>query len=175
MYAVDNAFVTPAVGSLNCFLRDHYSGEVGQIDPQLLHLLHHVRRELGVQTPFQVISGYRSPQTNATLRNTRSSSVAKRSLHMEGQAIDVQAARRATGRAEGRSLVTAPGGVGFYPRDQFLHLDTGRVRNWQVRPANALARAARQRALAFLFLPRIPKHETAHFLHCPVFQASKKA
>src|SRR5690606_13943511 len=53
VYALDDVFVTPALGSLNHFLRDHYSGEVGQIDPQLFHLLHHVRRELGVQTPFQ--------------------------------------------------------------------------------------------------------------------------
>ena len=172
---MDNAFVTLALGSLNCFLRDHYSGEVGQIDPQLLHLLHHVRRELGVQTPFQVISGYRSPKTNATLRNTRSGGVAKRSLHMEGQAIDVRLPGVPLAELREAALSLRLEGVGFYPRDRFLHLDTSRVRNWQVRPANALAHTARQRALAFLFLPRIPKHETAHFLHCPVFQASKKA
>ena len=130
VYAVDGAFVTPALGSLNHFLRDHYSGEVGQIDPQLFHLLHHVRRELGVQTPFQVISGYRSPQTNATLRSTRGGGVAQRSLHMDGQAMDVRLEGVPLADLRDAALSLRLGGVGFYPRDQFVHLDTGRVRNW---------------------------------------------
>ena len=130
VYALDDAFVTPALSSLNHFLRDHYSGEVGQIDPQLFHLLHHVRRELGVQTPFQVISGYRSPKTNANLRNTRGGGVAKRSLHMDGQAIDVRLPGVPLADLRDAALSMRLGGVGFYPRDQFVHLDTGRVRNW---------------------------------------------
>lgn len=130
VYAVDDVFVTPALSSLNHFLRDHYSGEVGQIDPQLFQLLHHVRQELGVQTPFQVISGYRSPKTNATLRSTRGGGVATRSLHMEGQAIDVRLPGVPLADLRDAALSLRLGGVGFYPRDQFVHLDTGRVRNW---------------------------------------------
>ena len=131
VYAMGNDFVTPALSSLNHFLRDHYSGEVGVIDPQLFHLLHHVRRELGVQTtPFQVISGYRSPKTNENLRNTRGGGVAKRSLHMDGQAIDVRLPGVPLADLRDAALSLGMGGVGFYPRDQFVHLDTGRVRNW---------------------------------------------
>ena len=130
VYALDGIFVTPALGSLNHFLRDHYSGDVGQIDPQLFHLLHHVRRELGVQTPFQVISGFRSPKTNANLRSTRGGGVAKRSLHMDGQAIDVRLPGVELSDLRDAALSLRLGGVGFYPQDQFVHLDTGRVRNW---------------------------------------------
>ena len=129
-YALGEDFVTPALSSLNHFLRDHYSGEVGQIDPQLFHLLHHVRRELGVQTPFQVISGYRSPKTNETLRTTRGGGVARRSLHMDGKAIDVRLAGVPLQDLRDAALSLQLGGVGFYPRDQFVHLDTGRVRSW---------------------------------------------
>lgn len=130
VYAVGDTFVTPALNSLNHFLRDHYSGDVGQIDPQLFNLLHQVRQELGVQTPFQVISGYRSPQTNANLRNTRGGGVAKHSLHMDGQAIDVRLPGVPLADLRDAALSLRLGGVGFYPRDQFVHLDTGRVRNW---------------------------------------------
>ena len=130
VYALGDAFVTQALGSLNHFLRDHYSGEVGQMDPQLFHLLHQVRQELGTQQPFQVISGYRSPATNATLRNTRGGGVAKHSLHMDGKAIDVRlpGVPLADLRDAARSL--GGGGVGFYPHEQFVHIDTGRVRHW---------------------------------------------
>ena len=130
VYANGERYLPEALGGLNRFLRDHYSGEVGQIDPQLFHLLHHVRRELGVQTPFQVISGYRSPKTNANLRNTRGGGVAKRSLHMDGQAIDVRLPGVPLADLRDAALSMRLGGVGFYPRDQFVHLDTGRVRNW---------------------------------------------
>jgi len=130
VYAMGDTFVSPALSSLNHFLRDHYSGEVGLIDPPLFHLLHHVRQELGVQTPFQVISGYRSPQTNATLRSTRGGGVAKHSLHMDGKAIDVRLAGVPLADLRDAALSLGLGGVGFYPRQQFVHLDTGRVRNW---------------------------------------------
>lgn len=129
-YALDEDFVTPALSSLNHFLRDHYSGEVGQIDPQLFHLLHHVRRELGVQTPFQVISGYRSPKTNETLRTTRGGGVAKRSLHMDGKAIDIRLVGVDTARVRDAALALGAGGVGYYPDSDFLHIDTGPVRSW---------------------------------------------
>ena len=89
-----------------------------------------MRRELGVQTPFQVISGFRSPKTNANLRSTRGGGVAKRSLHMDGQAIDVRLPGVELSDLRDAALSLRLGGVGFYPRDQFVHLDTGRVRNW---------------------------------------------
>lgn len=130
VYALGESFVTLALDSLNHFLRDHYSGAVGQMDPQLFHLLHHVRRELGAQQPFQVISGYRSPATNATLRSTREGGVARHSLHMDGKAIDVRLPGVPLADLRDAACALRRGGVGFYPHEQFVHIDTGRVRHW---------------------------------------------
>ncbi len=130
VYAVGDHYVTDALGALNHFMRDHYTGDVGVMDPQLFDLLHRVRQELGTRTSFQVISGYRCPTTNATLKATRGGGVARRSLHMDGKAIDVRLPGVALGDLRDAALSLRSGGVGYYPRDQFVHLDTGRVRHW---------------------------------------------
>lgn len=130
VYAVGEQYVPDALAALNHFLRDHYSGEVGVIDPQLLDLLHRVKAELGVKQPFQVISGFRCPATNQTLRSTRGGGVATRSLHMDGKAIDIRIPGVPLGELRDAALQLRAGGVGYYPRDQFVHVDTGRVRSW---------------------------------------------
>lgn len=132
VYASGEHYVPQALGSLNHFLRDHYSGDVGRIDPQLFDLLHDVRQALGSEVPltYQIISGYRSPLTNARLRSTRSGGVAKQSLHMEGKAIDVRLPGVPLAELRDAALSLKAGGVGYYPHDQFVHIDTGRVRSW---------------------------------------------
>jgi uncharacterized protein YcbK (DUF882 family) len=132
VYALDGQYVPDALTSLNRFLRDHYSGTVGRMDPQLFDLLHDVRRALGGQSlgAFEVISGYRCPETNDHLRNSRGGGVAKRSLHMEGKAIDVRIPGVPLAELRDAALSLQAGGVGYYPREQFVHIDTGRVRNW---------------------------------------------
>lgn len=132
VYASGEQYLPQALGSLNHFLRDHYSGEVGQIDPQLFDLLHKVRQVLGggVPLPYQIISGYRGPLTNARLRSTRGGGVAKHSLHMDGKAIDVRLPGVPLAELRDAALSLKAGGVGYYPRDQFVHIDTGRVRTW---------------------------------------------
>ena len=130
VYALEQRYLPQALGTLNHFLRDHYTGEVGDIDPQLFDLLHRVRRELGSTGPFEVISGYRAPATNSLLRQSRGGGVAKRSLHMEGRAIDVRLPGVALSDLRDAALSLRAGGVGYYPRGQFVHLDTGRVRRW---------------------------------------------
>lgn len=130
VYALGEQFVAQALNNLNHFLRDHYSGEVGLIDPQLFDLLHRLRQELGADQPFQVISGYRSAATNSLLRNTRGGGVAKHSLHMDGKAIDVRLPGVSLTDLRDAALSLRAGGVGFYPREQFVHVDTGRVRTW---------------------------------------------
>lgn len=132
VYASGEQYLPQALGSLNHFLRDHYSGEVGQIDPQLFDLLHNVRQVLGGGVPlsYQIISGYRGPLTNARLRSTRGGGVAKRSLHMEGKAIDIRLPGVPLAELRDAALSLKAGGVGYYPRDQFVHVDTGRVRTW---------------------------------------------
>ncbi|HRN76866.1 DUF882 domain-containing protein [Ottowia sp.] len=130
IYARGADFVPSALDHLNHFLRDHYSGEVGQMDPELYNVLHRVRRELGTELPFDVISGYRSPHTNETLRTTRGGGVARRSLHMDGKAIDVRLPGIQLADLRDAAISLQAGGVGYYPRDNFVHIDTGRVRSW---------------------------------------------
>ena len=130
VYAVDEHYMPEALGSLNRFLRDHYSGGVGSIDPALFDLMHRVRQLLGTERPFEVISGYRDPQTNEHLRQTRGGGVARRSLHMDGRAIDVRVPGVSLADLRDAALSLRAGGVGYYPDSRFVHLDTGRVRNW---------------------------------------------
>jgi uncharacterized protein YcbK (DUF882 family) len=130
IYALGDTYVPDALGTLNRFLRDHYTGDVGVIDPQLFDLLHRLRAELGARESFQVISGYRCPATNATLKATRGGGVASHSLHMDGKAIDVRLPGVALADLRDAAKSLAAGGVGYYPREQFVHVDTGRVRHW---------------------------------------------
>lgn len=129
-YASGERYLPQALQKANHFLRDHYSGEVGTIDPQLLDLLYAVRESLGTQLPFHVISGYRCPATNNRLRTTRGGGVAKRSLHMDGKAIDVRMPGVPLTELRDAALSLKAGGVGTYMRDQFVHVDTGRPRSW---------------------------------------------
>lgn len=130
VYALDEQYLPESLSRLNLFLRDHYSGEVGLIDPQLFDLLHGVKQTLGGDPTFQVISGYRCTATNSRLRNTRGGGVAQRSLHMDGKAIDIRVADLPLADLRDAALSLRGGGVGFYAREQFVHLDTGRVRHW---------------------------------------------
>ena len=130
LYAVGDAYVPAAMGTLNRFLRDHYTGDIGVMDPQLFDVLHRLRAELGSRNAFQVISGYRCPATNGMLKATRGGGVAKRSLHMDGKAIDIRLPGVPLADLRDAALSLRAGGVGYYPRDQFVHVDTGRVRSW---------------------------------------------
>lgn len=130
VYAVGKQYVPEALSTLNHFLRDHYLGDVGLIDPQLFDLLHGVQQVLGAGQSFHVISGYRCPTTNATLRSTRGGGVARHSLHMEGKAIDIRLPGVPLSELRDAALSLRAGGVGYYPREQFIHIDTGRVRSW---------------------------------------------
>lgn len=129
-YAIDGSYVPDALTSLNRFLRDHYTGEIGRIDPQLFDLLHHLKLTLGCTDPFHVISGYRCPETNQNLKNTRGGGVAKHSLHMDGKAIDIRLPEIPLAEVRDAALSLRLGGVGYYPHEQFVHVDTGRIRHW---------------------------------------------
>jgi uncharacterized protein YcbK (DUF882 family) len=130
VYAIGDRYVPEALATLNRFLRDHYSGDVGVIDPQLFDLLHRVAREFGAAQSFQVISGYRCPVTNATLKATRGGGVATHSLHMDGKAVDLRLPGVPLSQLRDAALSLRGGGVGYYQREQFVHVDTGRVRHW---------------------------------------------
>lgn len=128
-YFSDGAYRGEALASLNQLLRDHRTGDVSAIDPRLFDLLHDAAVLAGREPRYEVISGYRSPVTNAML-NARSDGVARRSLHMDGRAIDVRLAGYRTDRLRDLALAMAQGGVGYYRSSDFVHLDTGRVRTW---------------------------------------------
>jgi len=137
VFALGDRYLPEGLQRLDWFLRDHYSGEVGSIDPQLFDLLFQLRQELGCEQPFQgceqpfqIISGYRCAQTNARLRRTGGGGVAKQSLHMQGKAIDLRIAGVPLVDLRDAAISQGAGGVGFYPYDEFVHLDTGRVRSW---------------------------------------------
>jgi uncharacterized protein YcbK (DUF882 family) len=130
VYASAAAYDRAALDALNHFLRDHYSGDVGTIDPALFDQLHRVQVALGPSRPFEVISGYRCPATNDRLRSTRGGGVARHSLHLEGRAIDVRLPGVALAGLRDAARALRAGGVGFYPHERFVHLDTGRVRAW---------------------------------------------
>lgn len=128
-YWEGGAYVPDAMAEIKYVMRDHRSGEVHDIDPRLLDQLHTLKGALEASAPYQIISGYRSPATNAALR-AHSSGVASRSLHMDGRAIDVRIGGVELARLRDAALNLRAGGVGYYEGPQFVHLDTGRVRRW---------------------------------------------
>lgn len=132
VYAANGDYLPDALSLLNWFMRDHYSGTVGQMDPQLFDVLHRIRLALRSKSfpVYEVISGYRCPETNNKLRTARDGGVAKRSLHMEGKAIDVRLPGVPIAELRDAAIALRAGGVGYYPSEQFVHIDTGRVRTW---------------------------------------------
>lgn len=128
-YWIEGDYVPESLAEINRVLRDHRTGAVAAIDIQLLDLLDRVKAALGTAQPFQVISGYRSPASNSLLA-TNSSGVARRSLHMEGKAIDIRIPGVPLAELRRAGLMLKGGGVGFYPGSNFVHLDVGRVRTW---------------------------------------------
>ncbi|MEQ1911768.1 MAG: YcbK family protein [Vicinamibacterales bacterium] len=128
-YFSGGTYLPDALSTVNHFLRDFRTGDVHEIDAELLDLLHNVHGMTESSKPFQVISGYRSPKTNATLRQ-HSEGVAAGSLHMVGQAIDIRLADIPLPKLRSAALAVKRGGVGFYAASNFVHVDTGRVRTW---------------------------------------------
>jgi uncharacterized protein YcbK (DUF882 family) len=129
LYYDGGRYVDGALAAVDRLLRDFRTGDVHPIDPALLDLLHGVRSATGSRAPFEIISGYRSPETNHRLQQA-TSGVATRSLHMDGRAIDVRLADVALPRLRRAASAARAGGVGYYPESGFVHLDTGRVRYW---------------------------------------------
>jgi uncharacterized protein YcbK (DUF882 family) len=125
----DGAYLPKALSAIEHILRDFRTGERHAVDPGLLDYLTDVAHTLGVDPAFSVISGYRSAQTNARLRE-RGAGVAKHSLHMEGRAIDVRIAGVDCAALSAHALELARGGVGYYRASDFVHLDTGAFRTW---------------------------------------------
>lgn len=130
-YWANGQYLPDALVEVNRVLRDFRTGQVHPIDPQLLDLLAHLRNRLETTQPVNVISGFRSPGTNAMLRAEHEhSGVASKSLHMQGMAIDIRIPGRELADLHTVALAERRGGVGFYPQSDFVHVDVGRVRSW---------------------------------------------
>lgn len=130
-YAVGGRYVAGALDEIRHFLRDFRNGDTHAIDPGLLDQLHLLAAVTATRTPFQVISGYRSPATNAMLQR-EGHGVATQSLHLQGQAIDIRLADIRLADLRDAALSLRAGGVGYYPSpgSDFVHIDTGRMRRW---------------------------------------------
>lgn len=128
-YHNGHSYLSPALDEINHFLSDFRTGDLYPIDKGLLDALFVLQQKTGIENDFEVISAYRSPKTNAKLRK-KSSGVAKRSLHMQGKAIDIRLKGYKTRRLREQAMAMKVGGVGYYKRSDFIHMDTGRVRFW---------------------------------------------
>jgi uncharacterized protein YcbK (DUF882 family) len=128
-YLCPGRLLPSALEKINHILRDHRTGAVKEIDVRLLDLLERLARELGCAQPFHIISGYRSKQTNDYLRRL-GGGVAAGSLHMAGQAIDIRVPGCSLVNLRETALSLKAGGVGYYPKPDFVHVDVGRVRCW---------------------------------------------
>lgn len=128
-YFSNGAYRPEALSDINQILRDWRTGDIKEMDIRLVDLLWELHQRLGSAKPFDVISGYRSPKTNAILANA-SSGVAKKSLHMEGMAIDIALPDKKLQAVRQAALDMQRGGVGYYPKSGFVHVDVGRVRSW---------------------------------------------
>jgi uncharacterized protein YcbK (DUF882 family) len=128
-YCRDGHYDQNAIKAVNTILRDHRTDEVHPIDLRLLDLLHAIRTKVGQDSCLHIISGYRSPATNAMLRH-RSNGVARKSLHMKGFAADIRIPEIRTRALRKIALAMRQGGVGYYPKSDFVHVDIGLVRTW---------------------------------------------
>jgi uncharacterized protein YcbK (DUF882 family) len=139
IYFEHGEYLTDALLEINRFFRDFRTNEVKAIDRRLLDLLWRIYAALDTTHPFNLISGYRSPATNEWLAN-HTEGVSHHSLHTYGMASDVNVQGCPLESLRAVALAMRGGGVGFYPRSGFVHIDCGRVRYWspQLPPGNGL-------------------------------------
>jgi uncharacterized protein YcbK (DUF882 family) len=129
VYWADGRYVPGALAGAMRVMRDWRNGEEHPMDPRLFDTLHEINQRLGTSRPFQLISGYRSPRTNAML-SARSSGVARSSQHTVGKASDVRVQGVELNNLRKAALAVSAGGVGYYPVSNFVHVDVARVRQW---------------------------------------------
>ena len=129
IYWVDGGYIGEALHEINIFMRDWRNGKAINYDVRNIDIMAAAHRLLDVNEPYLLLSGYRSPETNAMLRS-RSSGVARNSLHMKGQAADLRLQSRSTAQMASAARSCAAGGVGRYSSSNFVHMDCGPVRSW---------------------------------------------
>jgi uncharacterized protein YcbK (DUF882 family) len=129
IYWIDGDYIGDAVKEITLFMRDWRNNKVMQIDTRTIDIMAASHRLLDIDEPYMLLSGYRSPETNAMLRS-RSRGVARNSLHMKGQAADLRLKSRSVDQMAKAAAACHAGGVGRYSRSNFVHMDCGQVRSW---------------------------------------------
>ena len=130
LYFSNGSYIADAMTEINHIMRDTRVNVVKPIDPHLLDLISAISIKLKSKEPFHVISGYRSPKTNNLLRK-RGKGAAKNSYHLKGQAVDIRLPGHRAAVLRRTASVLKKGGVGFYPKSKFVHIDVGPVRYWR--------------------------------------------
>lgn len=129
VYRVGDKYLPEAFERMNYVLRDFRTQEVFPMDPHVIDIMSLVQRKMDADMPFDVLSGYRSPKTNAML-GRKSRAVASNSFHMYGQAVDLRIPDYSARKIRNIAKSLNAGGVGYYPRSNFVHVDTGEPRTW---------------------------------------------
>lgn len=129
VYWEQGRYLADALQDIDYVLRDHRTDQVHAIDPVTLDLMAAISRKLGARRPFEIISGYRSPQTNQALRKN-STGVARKSFHTQGMAVDLRLPGVPLKDVRKAALDLRMGGVGYYAKSNFVHVDSGKVRSW---------------------------------------------
>ncbi|EWY39735.1 hypothetical protein N825_04245 [Skermanella stibiiresistens SB22] len=131
-YFEDGFYRVDALDEVNWLLRDWRADKTKPIDPSLLDILYNIANKTDASKPFEILSGYRTPATNASLRE-HGVPTASHSYHMVGQAVDITLPGVSLRNMRKAALAIGQGGVGYYPRSGFIHVDTGDVRQWNGR------------------------------------------
>ena len=129
IYWIEGEYIKDSIKEVNHFMRDWRTNQVKGIDLRTVDIMSAAHNLLDAQEPYMLLSGYRSPQTNAMLRS-RSRGVARNSLHMKGQAADLRLSTRSVSQMARAAAAVRAGGVGKYSGSNFVHMDCGQVRSW---------------------------------------------
>lgn len=129
IYWIEGKYIKEVLKEINHFMRDWRTDDTMTMDPRTVDIMAASHRLLDVSEPYMLLSGYRSPRTNAMLRS-KSGGVAKNSLHLKGQAADLRLKSRSVGQMARAAEACASGGVGRYSGSNFVHMDCGPVRHW---------------------------------------------
>ena len=130
IYWIEGDYIPEAVKEVNFFMRDWRTDSVKNMDLRTVDIMSAAHSMMDADEPYILLSGYRSPKTNAMLRS-RSRSVARNSLHMQGQAADLRLTTRSVSQMAKAAAACRGGGVGKYSRSNFVHMDCGVVRTWR--------------------------------------------
>jgi len=147
IYRVGDTYIPEALGKLSLFLRDSHNDEVKSYDPRTFDVLHTMLAKLNRSSSvIQVLCGYRTKETNDALRESGTSNAAEHSQHIEASALDLRVPGIPAVELRNAALSLGAGGVGYYPKGQFIHVDTGPVREWTFAPRRAVHARRRHHA-----------------------------